>query len=124
MLNLIEEAEQVIRQAAADNLLAQLLPALYRTGWDATAANLDGHRILIAHKGAGWIFLPGGRDGRWRTQIAEMELVDTTPDDLRGLTPEFTDRKVWHVEMDQCTPIDVILTVAERAAAGPGRVSV
>lgn len=124
MDNAIDQVEIIIRATAADVLFASLLPRLYQSGWHVTV-NADGEtRSLSAYKGTGWIYLPGGRGGRWSTRVVEVEPADTTPADRRGLLPEHGERPVWRVELDQCTPADVILSVAERAAAGPDGVLV
>ena len=122
-MDLFDQTELVINRAAAENLIATLIPLLHRDGWTVEVTQ-DETLTLLARKGAGRLHVPGGRDGRWSVQVAEAELGDVRPDDHRDLLPEFDDVPVWRVELDQTAPPDLILTAAERAASGPSSVLV
>jgi hypothetical protein len=122
-MNLFDQAELVINRAAAERLISDLIPVLHRAGWTVTCST-DDTPTLTAAKGAGRICVPGGRGGSWSTQVAEVELADRDPDAHRALLPESGEPTVWRVELEQTTPVDLILTAAERAADGPSSVLV
>ena len=114
------EAEAAIRQAMNDALIAELLPRLGAAGWAFGVQDSHGARSLLANKGTGRLYLPGGRGGKWHTQVAEIRVDDTTDEEVRGLLPEVDEVPVWRVELEQSAPLHVVMMVAEQAAGGAG----
>lgn len=112
----------LLRQLGAATLIDDLMPRLVNAGWSVGVDISGGVRGLLANKGTGRLNVPGGRDGKWHTQIAQVGRADTTPADLRDILPDYDERSVWRVELDQSVPVDLVLTVAEHAAGEIGGV--
>lgn len=117
-------ADLLLRQLGAATLIDDLMPLLVNAGWSVGVNVGDKTRSLLANKAAGRLYVPGGRDGKWHTQIAQVGRADTTPASVRNLLPDYDERPVWRVELDQSVPVDLVLTVAEHAAGEIGGVLV
>ncbi len=124
-MDTIDFAELAIRQVTADAMITELQARLAANGWTFGIQTGAGFRLLLANKGAGRLYLPGGKDGKWNTQVAQVRAVDTTTASGRlAGQPDLAEVPAWRVELEQSVPIELVLQVAEAAADDPGGVLV
>lgn len=116
MTDTASHTDVLLRQLAAETLLRDLMPTLVNAGWAVGVDASNGFHGLLASKGSGRLYLPGGRDGKWNIQVAQVAPADTTSAELRPLLPDYDERPVWRVELEQSVPVDLVLAVAEAAA--------
>jgi len=118
MTDTTSHTEVLLRRIAAETLLRDLMPVLVNNGWAVGVDDSHGCRSLTASKGTGRLYLPGGRSGKWNAQVIQVASADSTPAGLRDLLPDYDERPVWRVELEQSAPAGLVLTVAEAADDG------
>lgn len=110
-------ADLVIREATAAAEMGELGANLLFRRWATDNTGRSG--ALSAVKGRGRLYYPAGEAGQWDIVVEQMRPSDSLPVTEELLREPPADAVAWRVVLTQSTPMEVVLGVAEMAAAEP-----